>query len=165
MILPEHLAAGQRLPVIYLLHGNGSGFREWSESSNLTALMHPPYMLILPEGHSSYFINSATRPEDHYEDFITQDLIADAEKDLPSSPQRDDRAIFGVSMGGFAAINLSFKHPDLYSFVGALSPASRRPRTRLLFPSPFAVPRLPFHLRPRRKFHAHFQRSISPRQT
>jgi S-formylglutathione hydrolase FrmB len=123
MILPEHLVAGQRLPVIYLMHGNGSGFREWSESSNLIALMHPPYMLIMPEGHSTYFINSATKPEDRYEDFVTQDLIANAEKDLPSSPQRADRAIFGVSMGGFAAINLSFKHPDLYSFVGALSPA------------------------------------------
>ena len=111
-------APGQTARVLYLLHGNGGGFEEWSRSSPIAELATHGYVLVMPEGGSSYFMNSASRPQDRYEDFLTRDLIADAEKGLVV----ERRAIVGVSMGGFAAIVLGFKHPELYGFVGALSP-------------------------------------------
>jgi putative tributyrin esterase len=77
----------------------------------------------MPEGNSSYYMNAAARPKDRYEDYITQDLISDVEHRFPVLSGRANRAIVGVSMGGFGAVVLSFKHPDLYAFVGGLSSA------------------------------------------
>jgi len=88
----------------------------------------------MPEGESSYYTNSVDRPKDRFEDYIVKDLIADAEAKFPADPAR--RSIAGVSMGGFGAIKLALKHPELYTFVGALSPAIDVPSR------PFSIKRM-----------------------
>jgi putative tributyrin esterase len=128
VIEPASFKPGERVFVGYLLHGNGSGFREWSTSSPIAQLAAHNYVLVMPEGHSSYFMNSATKAGDRYEDFLTRDLIADVEPGLPQPIGRSSRFIIGNSMGGFAAIVLALRHPDLYRFVGALSPPIDLPR-------------------------------------
>ena len=128
VIEPTSFKPGQRIRVGYLLHGNGGGFREWSTLSSIGDLAAQGYVLVMPEGHSTYFMNSATNADDRYEDFLTQDLIADAERGLPQSIGRSSRFIVGNSMGGFAAIVVALKHPDLYGFAGALSPPVDFPR-------------------------------------
>jgi putative tributyrin esterase len=75
----------------------------------------------MPEGESSYYTNSVDRPKDRFEDYIVKDLVADAEFRFPIDASR--RSIVGVSMGGFGAIKLALKYPELYNSVGALSPA------------------------------------------
>jgi len=122
VIRPAAFPAGEPVRVVYLLHGYGNGFRDWSTQTPIAQLAARGYVLVMPEGHFSYFINSATKPHDRYEDFLTRDLIAEAERGLPVAG-RSHRSIVGISMGGFAAIVLAFKHPDLYGFAGALSPA------------------------------------------
>ena len=109
------------LHVVYVLHGNGSSHREWAESSGIAQLAAEGYTLVMPEGHGSYFMNSATKANDRYEDFLTSDLIVQVEGQ-PATKAHVDRSIIGVSMGGFAAIVLGLGHPDLYRFIGALSP-------------------------------------------
>ncbi len=122
VIEPARFTPGQKVHVIYLLHGNGQTYREWSERSSIAELAAEGFVLVMPEGQSGYFMNAVEHPRDRYEDFVTQDLVADAEANLPSPIGRDSRAIVGNSMGGFAAIVLGLKHPDEYGFVGALSP-------------------------------------------
>jgi S-formylglutathione hydrolase FrmB len=51
------------------------------------------------------------------------DLIAEVESRLPAASGRAHRAIAGVSMGGFGAVVLALKHPDLFILAGGLSPA------------------------------------------
>ncbi len=121
MLRPQASHPGAPLRVVYLLHGNGQGYREWSLDSDAAEWARKGYVLVMPEGHSSYFMNAATPPQDRYEDFVTQDLVADAERGL-GPVTWNQRAIFGVSMGGFAALALGAKHPEEYAFVGALSP-------------------------------------------
>jgi len=149
VLAPAALPAGQRVRVVYLLHGNGGSFREWSEESSIAQLAGAGYVLVMPEGHTSYYLNSAGDRKQRYEDFITRDLVADAERDLPARLDRTDRAIVGVSMGGYAAIVLSLKHPELYGFAGALSPPTdlaerafslRRPLKSLAFRRIFGPP-------------------------
>ena len=117
--------AGERVHVVYLLHGNGGGYRDWSASAPLAPYAARNFVFVMPEGHSSYFMNSATFARDRYEDFITQDLVADAERTLPIDR---GRSIAGVSMGGFAALVLALRHPQLYVVAGALSPPVDVPR-------------------------------------
>lgn len=77
----------------------------------------------MPEGQSSYFTNAAERPEDRYEDYIVKDLISDVENKFPAAAGRANRAIAGVSMGGFGAIKLGLRHQELFAFAAGLSAA------------------------------------------
>ena len=75
----------------------------------------------MPEGHSTLLHELGNQARmTGIEDFLTHDLIADAESGLPPQIDRSSRFILGNSMGGFAAIVVAFKHPDLYAFAGAL---------------------------------------------
>ena len=107
--------------VVYLLHGNGQGYREWSLYSGVAAWAKQGFVLVMPEGHSSYFMNAVAPASDRYENFVTRDLVDNKERGLEPAP-REHRAIVGVSMGGFAALVLGMKRPEEYGFVGALSP-------------------------------------------
>src|ERR1700674_1437231 len=123
VVLPKKIRPGQKLPVVYLLHGGGSSFRDWSNDSDVARFAELGLILIMPEGDSSYYTNSAERPQDRYEDYIVRDLISDVESKFPADAIRASRLVIGVSMGGFGAVNLAFKHSDLFAFAGALSPA------------------------------------------
>ncbi len=105
-ILPARIEPNQKLPVLYLLHGGGGGFRDWSNYSDVAGYAEHGLILVMPEGNSSYYTNSADRPQDRYEDYIVHDLIADVEQRFPAATDRAHRAIAGVSMGGFGAVVL-----------------------------------------------------------
>jgi poly(3-hydroxybutyrate) depolymerase len=45
--------AGQKLPVVYLLHGGGGGFRDWSNYSDVANFAESGLLLVMPEGESS----------------------------------------------------------------------------------------------------------------
>lgn len=122
-ILPASVAPNRKLPVLYLLHGGGGGFRDWSNYSDVAGYAGRGLILVMPEGNSSYYTNSADRPQDRYEDYIVHDLIADVERRFPAASDRTHRAIAGVSMGGFGAVVLALKHPDLFILAGGLSSA------------------------------------------
>ncbi len=128
--LPANLPAGRKLPVVYLLHGADNDFRSWSNDSNVSTHAATELILVMPEGDFSYYMNAVQSPKDRYEDYITKDLIADVENRFPAARDREGRAVIGISMGGFAAVDYALVHPDLYSFVGALSPSIDMPRRR-----------------------------------
>ncbi len=134
VFIPATVLSAQKIPVVYLLHGGGGDFREWSNDSDVAQFAEKELILVMPEGESSYYTNSVDRPKDKFEDYIVGDLTADAEARFPADPTR--RAIVGVSMGGFGAIKLALKHPGLYRFVGALSPAIDVPSR------PFSIKRI-----------------------
>lgn len=121
VILPAVIPNMLKIPVVYLLHGGGGDFREWSNDSDVAQFSEKGLVLVMPEGESSYYTNSVDRPKDRFEDYIVKDLISDVETRFPVDSTR--RAIVGVSIGGFGAIKLALRFPGLYQFVGALSPA------------------------------------------
>jgi S-formylglutathione hydrolase FrmB len=131
--LPAQLVPGQKLPVVYLLHGNGGSFQNWSNYSDVSHYAAQGLILVMPDGDSSYFVNAALKPEDKYEDYFLNDLIFDVESRFPAAKGRDSRAIIGVSMGGFAAVKLALSHPNLFVFAGAISPAIDVPSRRFSF--------------------------------
>ncbi len=56
-------------------------------------------------------------------DFLLQEFFPFIEKKYRVSPGRANRAISGVSMGGYGALHLAFRHPQLFSSVSAHSAA------------------------------------------
>lgn len=128
VILPANLPADRKLPVVYLLHGGGGGFRDWSNYSDVARFAESGLLLVMPEGGSSYYTNAVDPPQDRYEDYVVQDLIADVESRFPVARGRTNRAIVGISMGGFGAVKIGLRHPDLFVFIGGLSSAIDVPR-------------------------------------
>jgi S-formylglutathione hydrolase FrmB len=121
--IPKDITVGTRLPVVYLLHGCGSSFRDWSNYSNVGAYAAKGLILVMVDGACSYYMNAALNAKDRYEDYLVHDVPADTESRFPVLPGRENRAVVGVSMGGFAAVKLALTRPDLFAFVGAISPA------------------------------------------
>ena len=130
VFLPAGIASGKKLPVVYLLHGNGGSFRDWSNDSDVSKYAARGLILVMPEGGASYFMNAVERPIDRYEDYLVFDLVRDIEARFPARPDRESRAIVGVSMGVFAAIKLGLSRPDLFAFVAAISPPIDVPERR-----------------------------------
>jgi S-formylglutathione hydrolase FrmB len=128
IVLPSGLPSGQEFRVIYLLHGGGGGFKDWSNYSDVARFAEFSLLLVMPEGGSSYYTNAVDPPPDRYEDYVVRDLISDVESRFPAAPGRSNRAIVGISMGGFGAVKLALRHPDLFSFVGGISSAIGVPR-------------------------------------
>jgi S-formylglutathione hydrolase FrmB len=83
IVLPTNVPRDRKLPAIYLLHGGGGGFRDWTNYSDVAQFAERGLILIIPEGNSSYYVNSSERPQDRYEDYVVKDLITDAESKFP----------------------------------------------------------------------------------
>jgi len=136
VILPRSIPPGSKLPVVYLLHGAGGDFRDWSNNTDVARFAERGLILVMPGGDQSWYTNSAELSQDRYEDYITQDLVTDVETRFPAAPGRANRAIMGISMGGFGAVKLALRHPDLYAFAGGLSSALDAPGR------PFSIARI-----------------------
>ena len=126
-LLPAIIAPDRKLPAVYLLHGSGGNFRDWSNYSDVSRFGEANLILVMPQGDDSWYVNAAERPRNRYEDYIVQDLISDAQSRFPIARDRPNRAIAGISMGGYGAIKLALSHPDLFVFAGALSGAFDAP--------------------------------------
>ena len=78
--------------------------------------------VILPVGGESSFYSDWQKPDNgkHYkwETFMTKELPAVLQNGYRSN---GERAVFGLSMGGTAAINLAERNPDMFKFVGSFS--------------------------------------------
>src|ERR1022692_3018497 len=54
VVLPASVPPGHKLPVVYLLHGGGGGFRDWTNDSDVSQFAESGLVLVMPEGAASY---------------------------------------------------------------------------------------------------------------
>lgn len=121
---PEKIPQGLKLPVVYLLHGAFGNFRDWSNRSLVASWASTGLILVMVQGdQSSYYMNSIERSNDRYEDYLLHDLPADVAAHFPSASGQSNSALIGISMGGFAALSIALRHPEIFCFVAAVSPA------------------------------------------
>jgi len=118
----------RRYPVLYFLHGmNGSEgeFQRRGVAAAITKLRDEgkigEFIVVAPAGQNSFYLNAKNGVR--YEDAIIQDLIPFVEKTYRALGTQAGRAIQGLSMGGFGALTLAFKHPEMFSSVTAHSSA------------------------------------------
>lgn len=129
VVLPAGYAASQqRYPVLYLLHG-------WQgDETNFVLLTHlvedaSAYKLIIvtPRAQNSWYVNSATDPKDRFADYVFHDLIAEVDAHFRTIASPHERAIAGISMGGYGAMLLTLRHPGAFSFAASISGAFAGP--------------------------------------
>jgi S-formylglutathione hydrolase FrmB len=116
-------------PVLYFLHGLGDNERTLFNSGGWTLLddlrrQHKmgEFLIAAPEGGRTFYINSADGSV-RYGDFFWREFLPLIETKYRVSKGRNNRAITGISMGGYGALRLAFSHPEMFSAVSAQSAA------------------------------------------
>jgi S-formylglutathione hydrolase FrmB len=116
-------------PVLYFLHGLGDNERTLFNSGGWTLLddlrqQHKigEFLIVAPEGGRTFYINSADGSV-RYSDFFFQEFMPLIEGKYRVAKGRSNRAISGISMGGYGALRFAFSHPETFSAVSAQSAA------------------------------------------
>jgi S-formylglutathione hydrolase FrmB len=116
-------------PVLYFLHGLGDSEQSlfkgggWDLTEDLRRQNKiSDFLIVAPEGKSSFYINSADGRV-RYGDFFIREFIPYIESHYSIRRERSARAISGVSMGGYGALRFAFADPGLFSSVSAQSAA------------------------------------------
>src|SRR5277367_864781 len=119
----------QRYPVLYFLHGLGDNEQTLFNSGGWTLIddlykQHKigEFLIVAPEGGRTFYVNSADGSV-RYSDFFLQEFIPHIENKYRIGGGRKNRAISGISMGGYGALRLAFAHPEMFSAVSAQSAA------------------------------------------
>ena len=125
VVLPVGYSAGQqRYAVLYLLHGWQGDETNWVGLTHLVeAVSQYPLIVVTPRAGNSWYVNSATDPQARYADYIIHDLITDVDTHYRSIATAHERAIAGLSMGGYGAMLFTLRHPGMFGFTGSISGA------------------------------------------
>ena len=130
---PSYDPAGPPLPTLYLLHGTPGtpdGLFALGLGERLDSLIDsghaPPMIVVAPSGGRRP--DSDTEWDDSVADagarwgtFVTRDLVAAIDADYPTKRGRGSRAIAGISMGGYGAINLALRHTGTFGVAASWS--------------------------------------------
>jgi putative tributyrin esterase len=80
VLLPRDYASARRFPVLYLLHGVYGDYKNWATRTHLeSAAATIPFLIVTPDADDSWYTNSATKPEDRFEDYMVKDLISEVD--------------------------------------------------------------------------------------
>jgi S-formylglutathione hydrolase FrmB len=119
----------RRYPILYLLHGLGDNEEMLVHSGGMNLVedlweQHQlgELLIVTPAGGASFYINSHDGKR-RYEDFFLEEFVPGVEKRYRAQAGRGTRGLAGISMGGYGALHIAFRHPQLFAAVGAHSAA------------------------------------------
>ncbi|MDF1499387.1 MAG: alpha/beta hydrolase-fold protein [Anaerolineales bacterium] len=126
---PCYEKSEEDLPAAYFLHGHPQDEEHWIELGVLEtyeALYSlgkiEPMILIFPFLPEPYFTQSDGGPSS-LEEVVLDHLVKMVNSEYRTSAAPSDQAILGISRGGVWALEIGFRHPEVFDIVGALSPA------------------------------------------
>jgi S-formylglutathione hydrolase FrmB len=155
----------RRYPVAFYLHGAWGAEDDWVTLGRIDRAMDSliaaglsEMIVVLPDGDDGWYTtwnalnntaacraDTARRepaatycvPWPKYDEYIAREVVAHVDSTYRTLARREHRAIGGLSMGGYGAVSLSLRYPDVFaaaaSHSGVLSP-------RYAGPVPYAPP-------------------------
>ncbi len=133
--LPPGYETSQRsYPVLYLLHGSGDDQTGWIQFGEVQYIADKaikdgratPMIIVMPDantGKKGYF--NDIKDNWRYEDFFFDEFMPFIEKTYRVKPEKEFRAIAGLSMGGGGTFVYALHHPELFASACPLSAAAR----------------------------------------
>ena len=132
----------KRYPVLYLLHGARGNEVTWLDSADVcrridslrTAGAAEDFILVLPntnhyysnadykDGHAVNAFRAFWTVNGEVERYFLQDVVARVDSLYRTLPQKEGRAIAGMSAGALQSLYLAADHPDSFDFIGLFSP-------------------------------------------
>lgn len=131
ILLPPSYDADKtrRYPILYFLHGLGGNQEVLLNSGgwNLIEDLREQgqigeFLIATPDGGRSFYINSSDGRR-RYEDFFAREFLPFIERSYRVRAGRRYRGISGVSMGGYGALRLALRFPEVFGSVSAHSAA------------------------------------------
>jgi len=117
----------RQLHVVYLLHGYGGDHATLDEQGASDRLFVaeaegriPHVYLVMPQGERGFYLNWHDGSR-RYEDYLVEEAIPAAERALGLTIPRERRHIAGVSMGGYGALLVGLKHPEMFESIASIS--------------------------------------------
>jgi len=128
---PDYNNSEKHYPVIYFLHGflNDDSLidpiKELLDFA-IEAQKIDPFILVIPNQKTTYdgSFYSNTGIFGNWEDFTAFDLVTYMDTNYRTLPKKESRGITGHSMGGYGALKIAMKHPDIFGAVYAISPGA-----------------------------------------
>lgn len=134
-------SSSKRYPVIYLLHGIADTDQTWTKAWNkdnagyatlqdvmdkgIAAGKFGEMIVVMPDEKTnwfgSFYVNSTVTG--NWDDFTSQELVKYIDNKYRTLAQAENRGIAGHSMGGYGALTLAMKHPDIFSVAYGMNPA------------------------------------------
>ncbi len=115
----------RRWPTTYFLAGTQNTYRSFNAVVGGVALTaNYPSIVISPNGDSGYWsdwYNRGAAGPPQYETYVIEQLIPLIDGYFRTIADRAHRAIGGVSMGGYGAVMLAARHPDLFASAASVS--------------------------------------------
>jgi S-formylglutathione hydrolase FrmB len=119
----------RRFPSLYFFHGLGDNEQMFIHAGGFNLVEDlwergqiGEFLIATPNAGAAFYIN-ARDGKARYEDFLVQEFLPGIEAKYRTKPGRKSRGVSGVSMGGYGALHLAFKHPELFAAVSAHSAA------------------------------------------
>ncbi len=137
----------QRFPVLYLQHGGGEDETGWIRQGRANVILDnllaegkcKPMIIVMAYGYAKRAGQVApavtgppTSPDrakamqemfSAFEEDLTQALIPFIDKSYRTLPNRENRAMAGLSMGGMQTFQITLKHLDTFAYIGGFSGA------------------------------------------
>jgi S-formylglutathione hydrolase FrmB len=106
-------------PVLYMLHGGDDDYTSWTRETDLEELAEKSNILIvMPDGGRAGYYSDWRAGTPRWETFHTTEMVRLMEQEYRAGPAR---AIMGLSMGGFGALNYAAHHQGMFRYVAAMS--------------------------------------------
>lgn len=127
--LPADYERSNRIyPVLYLLHGYSDDHTGWTQFGEAHLIADKvisggeaaPMIIVMPDGGVSWYINNYNGAV-KWEDFFIKEFIPHIDATYRTRPDKNYRAIAGLSMGGYGTLIMATKHPELFSAAAPLS--------------------------------------------
>lgn len=135
---------GKRYPVFYLLHGMGGDEEAWIALGRTSQILDnliaqgkaKPMIVVMTNGNAAQeaapgesslglVVPGMNQPKTMEGSFETAfpDIVKFVDKNFRTLANKKNRAIAGLSMGGFHSLHISKQYPDLFDYVGLFSAA------------------------------------------
>ncbi len=132
---PEYSSSNESFPVLYVLSGFGSSSRKYLSHTTFEPAIHHQYEQLRRDGHGkpallvfpdcktslggSQYMNSPAVGS--YRDYLTDEIVPRIDREYRTVQRPSHRGVFGKSSGGYGAIRLAMKNPDLFGVIGSHS--------------------------------------------
>jgi len=105
---PGYDTTSTQYPVLYLLHGMWGNYLDWA-SNGMAAITDNalnwgtavPMIIAMPDGLDAFYCNNYNNGSMQYEDYFIEEFIPHIESAYRVRPTGKNRAIAGLSMGGY----------------------------------------------------------------
>jgi len=145
---PPGYSKDEQYPVLYLLHGIGGDETEWQRFATPDMLFDNliadgkaiPMIVVMPNGRAQKNdraegnVMAAAPAFAVFEKDLLDDVIPTIEARYSVKPDREHRALAGLSMGGGQSLNFGLTHLDTFAWVGGFSSAPNTKAPEELIP-------------------------------